>query len=58
MSTQEEYDVTYSKRALEVIDDMTKRYAFEDREETLNFALYILKRLREEGTITLKENTL
>ena len=54
MSNQEEYSVIYSKGALKALDEMKKGYDFPSRKDTLNFALLVLKRLREEGTVSLK----
>ena len=49
------YNITYSNGALQVIDDMTRQYGFEGREETLNFALFVIKKLKENGNVSLKE---
>ena len=55
MSDQNKYNVTYSNGALKVLDEMKKEYDFQNREDTLNFALLVLKRLRDEGTVSLKK---
>ena len=51
---EEKYDITYSKEALRTIDELTEYYNLNDRAETLNFALFTLKKLKEERVISLK----
>ena len=46
--------ITYSNGALREIDLMTEKYSFKNREETLNFALFVIKRLQEKGAVELK----
>ena len=50
------YSITYSNGALKVLDDMKEKYDLESREETLGFALLVLKRLHENGTVSLAKN--
>ena len=52
----ERYTITYSKGALKTLDEMKENYALKTREETLGFALLVLKRLQEKGNISLKGN--
>ena len=47
--------ITYSNGALREIDLMTEKYSFKNREETLNFALFVIKRLQEKGAVELKD---
>ena len=53
MTQGEKYTITYSNGALKVIDEMTEEYKFNDRSETLNFALSVIKKLKEEGEVSL-----
>ncbi|MDE0243179.1 MAG: hypothetical protein OYG31_00440 [Candidatus Kaiserbacteria bacterium] len=52
----EKYDITYSNGALKEIDRLTKDLNLKNREETLNFALLVLKRLQENGNVSLKDD--
>ena len=51
---KEKFTISYSNGALKALNDMTEQYGFENKEETLNFALVVLQRLGEEGTVSLK----
>lgn len=54
MTSDQKYKITYSDEALRTLDEMTEQYGFENREKTLEFALFAIKRLRENGNIALK----
>ena len=51
----EKYNITYSNGALKTLDEMKEKYKLETREETLSFALLVLKRLQEKGNVSLKD---
>lgn len=49
----EKYSIIYSNGALKVLDEMTAKYGFENREKTLEFALFAIKKLHEKGNVSL-----
>ena len=49
------YTVTYSNGALKKIDELTEYYKFDTKEDTLNFALVVINRLKENGNVRLKD---
>ena len=51
----EKYNITYSNGALRVLDEMKNKYELKTREDTLSLALFVLKRLHENGNVSLKE---
>lgn len=55
LMANEKFNITYSKGALKTLDDMTKKYGFESREKTLEFALFTIKKLHENGTVSLNK---
>ncbi|MDE0243690.1 MAG: hypothetical protein OYG31_03205 [Candidatus Kaiserbacteria bacterium] len=52
---KEKFTITYSNGALKTLDEMTQNYQFKDREQTLNFALYLVQKLYEDGNVELKD---
>lgn len=52
---EDKYHITFSRGALKLIDEMTDRYRFEDREKTLQFALYTIKKLQEDRNVSLRD---
>ena len=51
----EKYTITYSNGALKKIDELTEYYKFETKEDTLNFALVVINKLKENGNVRLKD---
>ena len=52
-----EYTITYCKEAFRLLDDLTMSYNL-SRKETLGFALSVLRRLKEDGVVSLKHGRL
>ena len=50
-----EFTVTYANGMLERLNTLTKEYEFKQRVDTLEFALFILDRLKDEGSVTLRK---
>ena len=53
----DEYTITYCKEAFRLLEDLTKSFNL-SRKDTLGFALSVLRRLKEDGSVSLKQERL
>ena len=53
----DEYTITYCKEAFRLLEDLTRSYNL-SRKETLGFALSVLRRLKEDGSVSLRQERL
>lgn len=52
---KEGYIITYANGMLRKLNLLTEKYGFGEKKETLEFALFVLERLNEAGSVSLKE---